>query len=801
MYRLFLIAKNNMKKQRGDMITFFILTMLSALLFFDCLSAIMGMDKVLEAKFEEVNGAHVILHNFKEESGAESTSAERAFTENEHIVAYERSMDYTLIAKYRKKGERAFSTFEFMAEAFHSENEMLNIKEPEGYFGRNDILLPYSLKSNYAIGDVIQIKLDDEIYDLNVVGYLEDPYFASTINISIYKVRMDGDLLEEMADDHPIMAERGYLHKGQMAKNDSYDQIQLCYDINASYKDELAKYADDGKDHSSYMLTDWEDMKQGAQFTPVIVMGTILIFSMLIMLIAVVIISFSIKNFIRKNMKNTGILEACGYKVSELRLAVLMQMTLISTIGSLCGIAIAILTFKGFGDIVSMVLGLSWNQPLNTTAAVITVLSIIVLIALASFFVSGGYNKVSVLDALRGGISTHNYKKNFFPLDRSVFPLPITLALKDTFGGLGGNIAVALMVCLLVVSTNVGFGMYENFGTDPENFFKIFGFEMGKVQVADIDKNDPDTVMEDLKSIASVRRVMAFYGMEPEIVKGDLEKSFSAEVYDDLHKMENVTLLEGRIPEQDNEIMLAAGTAKDMGFKVGDVADLKYGDEEADYLVVGICQKMQNMGRMVVMNFDGAKRLLPGGKIKADGYYVNTVDGVSYEQAASDIYEMMDEKGYDFAVLDLESAMVDTIAAVFMAMKLLCILIVAVTACVVVFVESLIVRAKISNEWKQMGISKAIGQTTPELVVQIMLTNMPAIAAGTLVGTVLSRKAGQNLCGVMFSIFELKKFSFEMSPLWIIFTAVMVLVIALATAAIEGFRVKNLIPVEMITEE
>ena len=61
MYRLLVIAKNNMKKQKGDMITFFILTLIAVFLIFDCVSAITGLGKVLDNKFEEVNGAHVVL--------------------------------------------------------------------------------------------------------------------------------------------------------------------------------------------------------------------------------------------------------------------------------------------------------------------------------------------------------------------------------------------------------------------------------------------------------------------------------------------------------------------------------------------------------------------------------------------------------------------------------------------------------------------------------------------------------------------------------------------------------------------
>ena len=61
MYKIFFIAKNNIKRQKGDMITFLILTCLSAILIFDCLSALLGLGKVLDDKFSEVNGADVYM--------------------------------------------------------------------------------------------------------------------------------------------------------------------------------------------------------------------------------------------------------------------------------------------------------------------------------------------------------------------------------------------------------------------------------------------------------------------------------------------------------------------------------------------------------------------------------------------------------------------------------------------------------------------------------------------------------------------------------------------------------------------
>ena len=100
----------------------------------------------------------------------------------------------------------------------------------------------------------------------------------------------------------------------------------------------MAKYPLEDKQGAGYLIINWDLMKQGSAMLPVMVIAIILIFAVLIMIIAIVIISFSIKNFIRRNMKNTGIMEACGYTVAELRLALTIQITSVAFIGSITGI-------------------------------------------------------------------------------------------------------------------------------------------------------------------------------------------------------------------------------------------------------------------------------------------------------------------------------------------------------------------------------------------------------------------------------------------------------------------------------
>ena len=256
-----------------------------------------------------------------------------------------------------------------------------------------------------------------------------------------------------------------------------FDTEDLEKEIGESYKAKTNAYA---KDHpelnvTNYMLLNWDTMKSGGQILPMLVMAIFMVFALLLVIIAFLIISFSVKNFIQRNMKNTGILEASGYTVKELRRALTVELLLVSGLGSIAGVLVGALSFGGFGNVVGGILGLTWNQPANLPVAVCTVLALLLMVSLVSVWISRAYKKITVLTALRGGLGTHNYKKNHFPFEKTGLPLPMVLSLKETFGNLGRNIAMVLMVGILTIAMLCGFGMLENFGTDAEKMIELTG--------------------------------------------------------------------------------------------------------------------------------------------------------------------------------------------------------------------------------------------------------------------------------------------------------------------------------------
>lgn len=801
MYKLLFIAKKNMRKQRSDMITFLILTCLAAFMIFDSISALLGMNNVLEDKFAEINGAHFLLYNG--DSEAETDSAKHAITENKYIKEYEMTPCIDFGADYKNEKDDEYSTYQFIVEDYDADKKIMKVVIPEFAHNVDDILLPLNMKSNFAIGDKLQIKLEDDIYTFNVAGYIEDPYFCSTMNITTFSTAASKEMIEKIADEHPDIVRKRNMHKGVADTSTfpkEYDTNDLESEIMDVYKNNLSEYAKKETDanYTMYMGLNWDTMKGGSQLIPLIVMAIILLFATIILVVALIIISFSIKNFIQRNMKNTGIMEAAGYTVKELRWALTIELMIVSMIGGLVGVLLGTLTFKSFGDILSSVLGLSWNQKANIIMAIFTVIGLVFIVFLVSRFISRTYKKITVLDALRGGINAHNYKKNYFSFEKTSLPVPFVLSLKDTFGGIGRNIVMIFITLVLTIATLAGIGMKENYGDDPEPLFYMMGFESGTAEVLNPKGGD---ISEGLRSIPGVKNVLVTIGFEPNILFNGQKKQVYTYAVDDFKNTLNTLIIEGRMPEKENEIMLTNGVALDLGAKVGDVVELEFANEKKNFIVTGINQRIERMGRSMYMLISSTKDLLPGDLTSTYRYLVTAEDNVTFDAIKSEVEKMALSKGITLKCENLKKTLDSTVETLNSSMKAICYIILVLTTLLVIFVESLVIRAKINREWRNLGISKTLGQTSVGLMIQIMLTNIPAVTVGALIGALLAERAGKAFTKACFTLFAMKEAKFDISLNAIIICIVGIIGVAIITSFLTGLKVRRLIPVEMITEE
>ncbi len=783
-----------MKKQKGDMITFFIMTFLAAIMIFICLNLIIGTFRVIDTNVEAINGADVRI--FAPQDKVQNFMLEELITGDKDYSDYEINDFLSTQAKYRKKGRTKWANYPFHINSYEDERHIqTTIMDPSKFSG-NEIILPVSLSPSYSIGDMIEIKIGENDYDFKVAGFNEDFIYGSPMNMGIYLVYVSDKMYNQIEFENPTTAIHNKDYKLLLSKDaknrgvvgdDKADECfnELTNQVN-SYKNSHPEYTEEVT--GSFIPVDM--LKTASMILPFIFIAIILMFAFIILLIAFVIIDFSVKNFIMDNMKNTGIMEAGGYTVKELILILLIQLLLVSASGCALGVMIGALIQKQVGFIMLFLLGLSWNQGVNVPLMFGVLLGICSAITVFTLILGREYKKTSVLDALRGGINTHNFKKNLFSFDKTHMPLTLTLALKETFGKFKSRIGVIIIMAVLAFSASMGFGIYENLGKDTDALLKISG----------IDLCDADTLWEENieSSISSLSTVDYLYNeawMGFDYKKGKKNKAITTCVISDPSVMDPDMMVEGRWPLYSNEISLATQSANTLGVSVGDTVTVRNGEEEASYLVSGIGQTFQNMGLMAYMSEEGYERI--GRPLNAKTVMIFLKDKYKYKDFEKQFKEIYPDK----EINDSYASTGSLFTLLKTSMGAILGIIMFITIFIVALAEALLIRTQITKEWKNLGVNKALGFTSNQLILQIMMSNLPSILIGIVLGLIAVTFFGGKVCLLMFAIFGFRKVRFVLSPISYVIVAAVIVSVAMLVSWINGRRIRKLEPVKMITEE
>ena len=775
------------------MITFFIMTFLSSFMLFVCLNMLVGTFRVVDTNKEMINGADILI--LAGNNPVQNFKLEEAIKGYEYLDGYEENKFFTAMLKWRKKGG-SWGEYPFSVTSYDEERTIQTASLNTSNFSGNDIVVPVALSTTFKVGDIMELKIGENLYEFRVVGFNEDFIYCSPMNMGTYLVYVSDKMYEQMEFENNGAVERRFMIKTQLSKKAVEDGVgdeKAADDVanelilwHNSYRESNPEYTAD-LDHnfipSSMMST-------AGMILPFIIIAIILVFSLIILAVAMVVIDFSVKNFIIDNMKNTGIMEAGGYTVKEMMLILLVQLLTVSFAGSFIGTLLAALLQGKIGYIMLFFLGLSWNQGPDPVIFAGVVIGICFVITVFTLILGREYKKTSVLEALKGGINSHNYKKNVFSFEKTNLPISITLALKETFGKFRNQIGVILMMMVLAFAAAMGFGIYENIAKDVDALLTISGIDL-----YDADFSGDVNMGETVKSFECVEEIHYETWTGMEFKKGKKSKSLTTRVISDTTIMNPKQMVEGRWPLYENEVAVGTSAANNLGIKVGDTVIVKNGESEASYLVTGLLQTFNNMGLMGYISKEGYERI--GTMPSTVSYALNLKKGYTFEDLEKEFKDV-----YPDTELTDELASTGNLFPMLKAsMGLTAVLVMLVTAFIVGLAEALLIRTRITKEWRNLGVNKALGFSSNQLISQVMLSNIPAIIIGIGLGLLAATFFGDKIVIAMFSIFGFRKVSFVISPLNYILVIVMIICVALLVSWFNGKRIKKLEPVKMITEE
>lgn len=779
MYPLFFIAKNNIKKHKGEVAILFALIFLSAVLMFSSISLILSGDKTMYEVEEKYNSSDLFV-------GVTGISAEEMRETIESVESTEKCEIVSAIWTAADYYYGSMNSDDAMSNEFQifDSSQLTELNAfPEEYKNLRDdeIVLPYYLSYSIGIGEDYTIKIGGREHNFKVAGYVENLYFATTMNISGVYSLVSHNVFEQMSADTDEMSHMVVAYADAKGGTDM-DEYDLA--VQRALPGEL----------SAFTVTK-ETMEMATTAVSKIASSLIMVFTLILIVMSVIIMHFSIKNFIELNIQNIGLLQATGYTARSLRLACVTEQMIIGLIATCAGIGAGVLCNAPLNSLSGMLNGLSGTGDISITALVSTLVSIPLMVLAGSFIATRSYKKMSVLESLRSGITAHNFKKNHFPLETSRLPLELAIACKNNFGAMKKSIFIILIVSVLTASTCVGFALFQNWALDNKMLLKVVG-----VEIADIMATAPgdEDFIEDIKGDSNVQSINTKTSLKTvEVSYQDHTESLGIDVFSDVNNIKYNYLLEGHLPCNGNEIVLTSVEADNLDVTLGDIVNVKSMTDSGTvpYTVCGIDQKMNNTGKKALLSEEGALR------INSEYKYETALIFLNDPSKAKEIKKQLEKDYPDYTFALGEDIMASSIDTVTKAMEGICVIFVIATCFVVILTQLLLTRAQVIRERTDLGVSKALGYTSGELIRRTLMTNLPTIAIGIVLGIIMHIVLSNKLFLIVFSFFGIKQIVFDTNIIWFVITAALIMLCAIVTAFTSGRGITKLEPVKILKEE
>lgn len=797
--KLWLIAKSNMKKKKSNVVILFVLITLATVLLYTSISVLRNVYTFMDTKNEEQNGAHVSYtvsrkYSDQVEGIIKNTQGYKSSEKKDDLL----SVITAEISNPRVDEPKEMMQFFFMENDERDDNEINQYKilDKAKKWTENSIIVPSYLKlsKGYKTGDTLKLTFDDRKYTFKIYGFLEDVMYAVPSNMPVYRCKISPEYFKRLSKDS-AMRELSTINV--RVKNVDKD-AEFSKSVGQSIKKEITN-----PDFAVYFGLEYNTMKSGTAMFVNILMGILLIFAILIIVIAMLVIRFSIYMSIENNLPNIGITEALGYTSGQMQIASVMEYMLISGAGILAGLALSGVCAQFMAGIVSSSIGLSWKMNIDVISLIITIGVTFVMICLMSLLTSMKYRHITPLEALRGGVSTHSFRKNHFPLSKGRLSLNSTLGLKGILQNKRQNISIMIIVSLLTFTCIMMLGIYYNFVVDDKALGQLVGLERPNIQLSNIglSTGESDESIEEIKADllkeSEIDEILTTVMSDGTVSLGKKNSDINLNFYSNCKKLKVNTCIEGRYPKHDNEILLTNMVMDELGAKLGNTITMECQNTKKSFVVVGIGQQISYMGKCGTLTLDAMYRIHPE-------YIVSNMN--IYVKNGSNVEDMVEKLGARYKddkyiqIVNFDQTYDTIIRSFTTSLSMLSVVFVILTIAVIILIIFLVVKMKIAKERRSVGVYKALGYTTKQIVWQNVMSFAPVISIGGMVGVIVGKLFVNNAFVVMLSVCGIKNASLIVAPALLAGIFITIVGLAFVVSIICSMGVRKIEPYKMITE-
>ena len=237
--------------------------------------------------------------------------------------------------------------------------------------------------------------------------------------------------------------------------------------------------------------------------------------------------------------------------------------------------------------------------------------------------------------------------------------------------------------------------------------------------------------------------------------------------------------------------------AKKLQADVGDQIQAKYNGKRYDFLVVGINQQISMLGKWAGLTEKAMQRMEPN--FQYASIYIYLKEGANVKKVCSKLENKYKDEGAHLTN-SLET-FDDTVKSFTTAMRDMVIACIIFTIVIISTIMYLILKVKIIRERQQLGIWKAMGFTTPQLVGQVVVSVLPSLLVGSSLGIVLGYFGISPVLAGLLSFVGIRKIEFSTAWYSCFGICAGLLLLACTVSVLVSLRIRKINPSKLLQED
>ncbi|UNC92081.1 ABC transporter permease [Candidatus Contubernalis alkaliaceticus] len=789
MRSIFMMSTANLRKRKNQSLLIGFTLLLSALLLSASVGILENLKNPFHEMFEQQNGSHITLqlrgriHDDHQIARWWETSE---FVEGVHVMDYYmtgESINHN--GKSQSVGDLIVTEHPGMAMT----QDKLTVVEGETKDapGKNELWIPTGFAYSWGIkpGDELEIHINGQMKSFEVSAVVVDPQYSASMMNPVRIWAYNGMLTENLLDAQDMDAMIGI-------RLFDYSSFSTLW---TEFEDYL------GTPFFGFVF-DYESIEYFYSVIQSIIGIIMLLFSIIIILVSVFVIAFTISNAVISDYKVIGILKSQGFSAREVKRIYSLQYLFLAAIFVPPGILFSKPVVNGIMSQMIKSLGTSQLNISFINPGILTSAVMLIVVFLASYVSSSKAGGIKPAEAIRNAAPSKNTAsgKRFNITTCMRMPLSLLLGIKNIAAGKRDAVftivSAAVMAFVLVFSINT----YNSVKNMDKNL-AFWGFDDSEVLISQDTGSHHVSNEQVLKTLYADDRVKAavpysvIINAAAAAQSGEISTNVIAFTYDG--DMDSIGLLnlEGRSPEQDNEVSISYLTARRYNKNVGDFIDLYIEGEKGTYLVTGIYQSMNAMGWGFRIQEKAVQKSSPD--FRSGSYSVKLKEGNDIDLFVGDMKKIFDDSFSIRSVYESGEINISSITSNMALVALMLSIIFMTVAFIISFNANLM---SIFSHKKSFGIYKALGMTPVQIRVSMVWKDLVLASSGILAGIPLSLVISPKILSMLLSGMGLVNFPFDVT-LWGTLAAIPIcMMVVLFSAWIPSGKILGISPRDLIVE-